>query len=115
MYTEQRPWGNFTILYETHNMKVKQIIVHVGQRLSYQYHKRRQERWTIVEGEGVFTLNGVDRVVQVGDILSIGLGDSHRIKNTGKGNLIFVEVQLGESFDESDIFRIEDDYNRAST
>jgi len=29
--------------------------------------------------------------------------------------LIFVEVQLGESFDESDIFRIEDDYNRAST
>jgi mannose-1-phosphate guanylyltransferase len=51
MYTEQRPWGNFTILYETHNMKVKQITVHVGQRLSYQYHKRRQERWTIVEGE----------------------------------------------------------------
>jgi len=115
MYTEERPWGNFTILYEDQNMKVKQIIVHAGQRLSYQYHKHRRERWTIVEGEGVFTLNGVDRAVRSGDVLSIAVGDAHRIRNTGKGNLIFVEVQLGESFAEDDIYRIEDDYNRAST
>ncbi len=115
MYTESRPWGNFTILYEDSNMKVKQITVHPEQRLSYQYHKRRQERWTIVQGEGIFTLNGVDRVVKAGSLLSIGLGDSHRIKNTGKANLIFVEVQLGEYFGEDDIFRIEDDYNRSST
>jgi len=114
LYTEERPWGNFTILHEESTMKVKRIIVYPEQRLSYQYHKKRSERWTIVEGEGIFTLNGVDRLVQTGDVLNIGLGDAHRIKNVGKGNLVFVEVQLGESFEESDIFRIEDDYNRSS-
>lgn len=115
LYTEERPWGNFTILYEDSKMKVKRITVYPKQRLSYQYHNKRRERWTIVEGEGVFTLNGADRTVKSGDVLSIEIADAHRIRNTGKQNLIFVEVQTGEYFGEDDIFRIEDDYNRTST
>lgn len=115
MSTEERPWGNFKILHEEAKTKVKRITVYPGQRLSYQYHQKRSERWIIVEGDGLFTLNGIDRLVKSGDTISIAVGDAHRIKNTGKTDLIFVEVQLGEGFDESDIFRIEDDYNRTST
>jgi len=37
---------------------------------------------------------------------------AHRIENTGREPLFFVEVQLGDSFDEDDIERLEDDYGR---
>jgi mannose-6-phosphate isomerase len=36
----------------------------------------------------------------------------HRIENIGEEDLIFVEVQTGQSFDENDIVRVEDDYGR---
>ena len=36
----------------------------------------------------------------------------HRIENTGKGELIFIEIQLGNDLKEEDIIRIEDDYGR---
>ena len=36
----------------------------------------------------------------------------HRIENISNETLIFIEIQTGEYFDEDDIVRIEDDYNR---
>ena len=36
----------------------------------------------------------------------------HRVENKEQDDLIFIEVQHGLSFDETDIVRIEDDYNR---
>ena len=45
-----RPWGKYEILYEGKNCKVKKITVKPGGRLSYQYHFKRSEVWTIVDG-----------------------------------------------------------------
>ena len=39
-------------------------------------------------------------------------GAAHRIRNTGPGPLVFVEVQHGDYFGEDDIVRLEDDYGR---
>ena len=39
-------------------------------------------------------------------------GTKHRVENREQESLIFIEVQHGSSFDEEDIVRIEDDYNR---
>jgi mannose-6-phosphate isomerase-like protein (cupin superfamily) len=37
----------------------------------------------------------------------------HRLANTGKDEIIFVEVQTGSYFGEDDIERLEDDFGRA--
>ena len=44
--------------------------------------------------------------------ITIALGAKHRIINETDEPLVFVEVQTGESFEEEDIIRIEDDYGR---
>ena len=49
-YIEERPWGKFEILIEDVGCKVKRITVKPGGRLSYQYHHKRSEVWTIVSG-----------------------------------------------------------------
>ena len=40
---ENRPWGTYEILHEDAKCKIKKIIVNPNQRLSYQYHKNRDE------------------------------------------------------------------------
>lgn len=109
---EDRPWGRFEVLRDTPFFKSKVITVWSGQRLSYQSHKHRMEHWIIVQGEGEFTLDEKKTQVKAGDHLYIPLGAKHRIANTGKDKLEFVEVQLGTYFGEDDIIRYSDDYGR---
>src|ERR1700730_4127784 len=54
----ERPWGSYITLAECESFKVKTIVVHPAQRISYQTHARRAEHWFVVEGEGVVTLDG---------------------------------------------------------
>ena len=108
---ENRPWGSFEVLSEGPNYKVKRFIVKSGKRMSYQYHNKRSEYWVVVQGSGNFTLDAINRQISVGDVLYIEIGSYHRIHNTGTEDLIVIETQLGVC-DESDIVRIDDDFNR---
>ena len=109
-----RPWGSYYVLEDTNTYKVKRIEVNVDGRLSYQYHNKRAEVWTIVQGKALVTLNDKDYEYNAGEVAIIPLQAKHRIKNIGKEKLIFIEVQHGTYFGEDDIVRIEDDYNRSS-
>jgi len=86
--------------------------VNAGHRLSYQYHHHRQEFWTVVQGEAVVVLDGVEHVVKYGESIFIPLGAKHRIENRSSELLVFIEVQTGTYFGEDDIVRIQDDYSR---
>jgi mannose-6-phosphate isomerase len=111
-YKETRPWGKFEILSEDNNCKVKKITVKSGESLSYQYHNKRSEVWTIIEGTAIFTLDDVSKTIEKGSVVQIPILCKHKIKNIGESDLIFIEVQLGEYFGEDDIVRLQDDYGR---
>lgn len=109
-----RPWGIYktTVLNDMFQSKV--ISVKPLQSLSYQYHKRREEHWIIINGTGDVRLDDSIMHVSGGSTIFIPKGCKHRITNTDPENtLIFVEVQLGNYFGEDDIIRIEDNYGRA--
>jgi mannose-6-phosphate isomerase len=109
---DERPWGSYTVLEDAADHKVKRIEVLPGKRLSYQKHTKRAEHWFVVQGSGLVTLDGVDVAVPAGSAIDIPLGAAHRIANVGSDQLVFIEVQHGESFDEDDIVRLEDDFGR---
>ena len=110
--SEERPWGRFFVLHDESNYKLKRIEVDPGGRLSYQYHHKRSEAWTIVEGVGTITLNGKIDEYTKGQTVLIPQGTKHRIENKKNKKLVFIEVQTGTYFGEEDIVRLEDDYNR---
>jgi mannose-6-phosphate isomerase len=112
MEHDERPWGKYFVLEDAPTHKVKRIEVKPGGRLSYQYHHKRSEVWTIVQGKARITLNDLDTDYTAGNVIEIPLNAKHRIMNIGEETLVFVEVQLGTYFGEDDIVRIEDDYNR---
>lgn len=110
---DQRPWGDYTVLDEATDYKVKRITVLPGKRLSYQRHARRQEHWLIVHGAGRVTLEGRQFDVLPGTAVDVPIGAAHRIANPGISTpLIFIEVQRGDYFGEDDIVRLEDDFGR---
>ena len=110
--SEERPWGRFYVIHNENNYKLKRIEVDPGGRLSYQYHNKRSEAWTIVEGAGTITLNGKIKQYTKGQTVLIPQGIKHRIENKEINKLVFIEVQTGTYFGEDDIVRVEDDYNR---
>jgi mannose-6-phosphate isomerase-like protein (cupin superfamily) len=107
------PWGEWEVLLDEPNYKVKRITVLPGKRLSYQKHSRRKEHWMVVEGKAVVTLDGKEIILVKGETVDIPQEAAHRIANNGNKQLTFIEIQLGEYFGEDDIIRLEDDYGRA--
>lgn len=112
--TDRRPWGQYTVLADEADHKVKRIEVLPGHRLSYQTHDRRSEHWFVVRGSGAVTLDGEIHPVRPGTAVDISVGMAHRIENTGPGQLVFIEVQHGDYFGEDDIVRLDDDFGRVA-
>tara|TARA_B100001063_G_scaffold238952_1_gene261800 strand:- start:496 stop:846 length:351 start_codon:yes stop_codon:yes gene_type:complete len=109
---QERPWGLFYVIHVEDEYKLKRIEVRPNKRLSYQYHEKREESWTIVKGSGIVTINDKEKKVKTGDVIKLLIKDKHRIFNSGDSDLVFIEVQTGSYFGEDDIVRIEDDYKR---
>ncbi len=108
----ERPWGKYLVLLNSADHKVKEITVYPGHRLSLQRHKKREEHWFIHSGSAQVTINDQEHSLSVGEHIDIPRNSAHRIKNTGKDNLVFIEIQTGDYFGEDDIERLEDDYKR---
>ncbi len=108
-----RPWGHYKILFREPGLQVKRIEVHPGLRFSLQKHLKRSERWIVVSGIGLATVGSKEVFVKKGSFLEIPIGKIHRLKNTGKIPLVFIEIQFGDYLGEDDIVRLEDDFGRS--
>lgn len=109
---EYRPWGKFEVLLDSKECKVKRLFIDTFKSLSYQYHLKRSEHWTVVSGEAKVILNGNPSTHSVGESIIIKSGDKHSLSNQKKDVLIIIEVQYGTYFGEDDIIRISDPYKR---
>ncbi len=107
-----RPWGRYRVLLTGDAFQVKRVEVASGKRLSLQTHARRSETWIVTEGQGKATVGEKEVLVQRGSVVQVGVGQVHRMHNTGKEALVFIEVQLGDYLGEDDIIRLEDDFHR---
>ena len=111
--SEERPWGRFFVLHDQPSYKLKRIEVDPGGRLSYQYHHKRSEAWTIVEGVGTITLDGEIKDYSKGETVLERMGDVDQIILVGdyaKGNDSgLIEVFLiGQALNMDYIAQLED-------
>lgn len=103
---EESIWGDYKILdytqYENGRKSLtKQITVKAGKYLDYVSHAYRDEVWTIVDGKGFVTVDGMTTIVRSGDVFHFHAGDKHGIKAITDVNLI--ETQVGNDLSEDDV------------
>ena len=109
-YTEERPWGKFEQFCHNEKVTVKLITVKPASRLSLQFHYKRDEFWKVLSGNGQIILGEELLDVFEGDEFFIPKETKHRIISKDE-TLEILEISFGE-FDEDDIVRLEDDFDR---
>jgi mannose-6-phosphate isomerase len=112
VYSESRPWGRFEKFHENKSCTVKLIYVNANSRLSLQYHKKRSEFWKVIKGTAMVEIDEKRIVLEEGDTITIPRQAKHRVLALGS-DCIILEISYGR-FDENDIVRLEDDYQRVT-
>jgi mannose-1-phosphate guanylyltransferase len=110
IYREDRPWGKFEKFHENQLSTVKLIYIKANSRLSLQYHRDRWEFWKVIKGTAQVELDGKILKVNQEENVVIPKGVKHRVKALND-DCVILEISYGK-FDENDIVRIEDDYQR---
>ncbi|MES2876036.1 MAG: phosphoheptose isomerase [Patescibacteria group bacterium] len=98
----------------------KLLIVKPGERLSWQYHHRRAERWRFLT-PGAYRKSPNDKegnLIQVAanEVTQFEMGERHRLEGLQTGIVLVAEIwqhiDIGRFSDEDDIVRLADDYDR---
>ena len=140
-YDFDRPWGGFLVIDENQAQKFtnqffkgidakslkiggklspKILIVNSNSRLSWQYHLRRAEIWSIQKGEVgiVRSDNDIENKVEIfseGDQIRLKKKERHRLIGLDNQSVvaeIWQHTDNENPSDENDIIRIQDDFGR---
>jgi len=107
-----RAWGYYRVLHEIGiKVKLKELTVNPGQKLSMQKHSLRKEYWFVAEGIAtLYTLDNTGNETHVGDFglfqeLHIDTEEWHQLRNEQDFPLKIIEIQYGDRCIEDDIVR----------
>ena len=112
-YFEERQWGSFFNLFETTNIKVKELIVEPEKSMSFQRHLKRNEIWLVSKGSCEvisFSSNSENNLETIKlnkfDHYLVPVGKWHQIRNPYDEATHIIEIQYGEECIEDDIERL---------
>ncbi len=114
--TVSKPWGHELIWAETDRYVGKVITIEPGQRLSLQYHKRKDESLIVIKGTLRLHLEDETGKIEIhdlgpGEYSRVPVGRRHRFEALDE-TVELVEVSTPEL---DDVVRLEDDYAREGT
>ena len=90
----EKSWGSFHVLdVEKASMTIK-VTLNPGHSMNYHSHKNRDEVWVVIAGDGRTVVDGVQRCVKAGDVITMSAGCRHTV--LADTELKLIEVQLGE-------------------
>ena len=106
----KKPWGSFTRFTNNEPSTVKLLYISKGEEFSLQYHVHRTEFWKIIKGHPEIIIGDKTEHPEEGDEFVIEPQVKHRI-GASVDDVVVLEISMGH-FDEDDLVRIEDKYNR---
>lgn len=89
----EKSWGNFKVVDASEDSLTIKVNIKPGDAMNYHSHQYRDEVWVVVSGKGKTLVDGVERFVATGDVITMKAGSRHMISAITE--LTLVEVQLG--------------------
>lgn len=96
----EKSWGNFKVIDIEKNSLTIKVTLNPGHRMNYHSHKNRDEVWVVISGKGKTIVDGVEKSVKSGDVITLYAGYRHTV--IAESKLKLIEVQLGEDIDVHD-------------
>ena len=89
----EKSWGSFQVIdVEAESMTIK-VTLNPGHGMNYHSHRRRDEVWVVISGEGKTIVDGMEQKVKAGDVITMSAGCRHTV--LAETELKLIEVQLG--------------------
>lgn len=96
----EKSWGTYTVIdVQLDSMTIKVQLNH-GNRMKYHSHERRYEVWTVVSGQGRTVVDGVERKVSPGDVVTVKAGSRHTL--IADTDISVIEIQIGAEISQAD-------------
>lgn len=103
----EKAWGSYQILDVEDNCLTLKVELKAGNNMNYHNHKYRDEVWVVISGEGRTVVDGMEKKICAGDVISMEAGCRHTV--FADSNLKMIEVQLGNeiSVEDKEKFELE--------
>lgn len=102
----EKSWGSYRVLDVEENSMTVKVTLNPGHKMNYHSHDRRDEVWTVIEGNGRTIVDGMEQLVKVGDVITMAAGCKHTVI-AGSEGLKLIEVQIGKEISVSDKHKFE--------
>ena len=96
----EKSWGTYTVIDAQSGSMTIKVTLRAGNRMKYHSHEHRSEVWSVIAGKGRALVDGVEKVIQTGDVVKLPLGCKHTLIADTDMNVI--EVQIGEDITRED-------------
>lgn len=101
----EKSWGSFNIIDAGKDSLTIKIKLLPGHELRYHSHDRRDEVWTVLQGEGDVTLDDLHFIAKPGDTVKLPRGTKHTIKAFTELEVIEVQIGRNISIDDKRIWK----------
>ncbi len=105
-----KPWGSFVSFTNNEVSTVKLLYITKGEEFSLQYHLNRDEFWRVIKGSPKIIIGEKTIDSGEGEEFFVPAKTNHRV-GAPIDDVVILEISKGV-FDENDIVRLEDKYNR---
>ncbi|MDD4689502.1 MAG: sugar phosphate nucleotidyltransferase [Eubacteriales bacterium] len=106
----EKSWGSYTVIDVLPESMTVRVTLNKGHMMNYHSHERRDEVWTVVSGKGITIVDGAEKRVGVGDVITMPAKSRHTI--IAETELRVIEVQIGKDIDVQDKIKYDIDFRR---
>ena len=101
----EKSWGTYQVIDVQDESLTILVTLNPGNKMKYHSHQYRDEVWTIVSGKGKTIINGIEKEVNVGDVIKLPIGCKHTI--IAETQIKLIEVQIGKDINVTDKIKCE--------
>ena len=96
----EKSWGSYSVIDAGEGYLNVKVVLNPGNRMTYHSHEFRDEVWTVLSGRGKTIIDGMEQVVNPGDVVTMAAGCRHTI--IAESELTVLEAQIGDDITVSD-------------
>lgn len=97
----EKSWGSYRVLEVGKDSLTVKVTLNPRHKMNYHSHEYRDEVWVVASGRGKTVVDGMEREVEPGDVITMAAGCKHTAI-AGEDGLSLIEVQLGSEISVSD-------------
>lgn len=103
----EKSWGTYMVIDAQPGSMTVKLKLAPGRSMSYHCFDNRMVTWTVLSGSGIALVDGMEQVLQTGDVVTIAAGCKHTVKADTEMHMIEIQISDDIASDRKQKFEVE--------